>query len=121
MGRRILAHLLHEDFTVLSVTRRGCYEMHGSDFKELDGRDLEDKHQTLQAVVRFQPDAVIHSAAYYGGIGICKSDPIGLFVRNTRMAAILSSGTASGSASRTVKSASFPASIVPFVVSSNCA
>lgn len=32
-------------------------------------------------------DCVVHSAAYYGGIGICQSDPLGLAVRNARMAA----------------------------------
>lgn len=30
-------------------------------------------------------DAVIHSAAYYGGLGICTADPAGLITRNTRM------------------------------------
>ena len=30
-------------------------------------------------------DAVIHSAAYYGGIGINQADPAGLIERNTRM------------------------------------
>lgn len=30
-------------------------------------------------------DCIIHSAAYYGGIGICQSDPAGLISRNTKM------------------------------------
>ena len=33
--------------------------------------------------------AVIHSAAYYGGIGICQADPLGLAVRNARMSATI--------------------------------
>ena len=31
-------------------------------------------------------DCIIHSAAYYGGIGINQTDPVGLMIRNTRMA-----------------------------------
>lgn len=39
-------------------------------------------------------DCVVHSAAYYGGIGICQSDPLGLAVRNARMAATVFDETA---------------------------
>ena len=31
-------------------------------------------------------DVIIHSAAYYGGIGINQTDPVGLITRNTKMA-----------------------------------
>ena len=32
---------------------------------------------------------VVHSAAYYGGIGICQTDPLGLAVRNSRMSSTI--------------------------------
>ena len=36
---------------------------------------------------REKPDVIIHSAAYYGGIGICHAEPLNLAVKNLRMAA----------------------------------
>jgi len=95
LGRRILVHLLREDFTVLTPHRKGCEQFHGlKDHIDHGIRgvrcDLERENGGILEIMRwFKPDAVIHSAAYYGGIGICKSDPVGLFVRNTRMAANL--------------------------------
>lgn len=92
LGRRILVHLLHDRLTVLTPTRHSCIQFNGMDtFEELDKRcDLESGSGDITRIMRsFQPDAVIHSAAYYGGIGICKSDPVGLFVRNAKMIANL--------------------------------
>lgn len=37
----------------------------------------------------FRPDTVIHSAAYYGGIGITEAEPVNLFYRNIVMTANL--------------------------------
>ncbi len=92
LGRRILVHLLHDGMTVLTPTRKSCVRFEGMEtYEELDSRcDLECGSGDIVRIMRsFQPDAVIHSAAYYGGIGICKADPVGLFVRNAKMAANL--------------------------------
>lgn len=92
MGRRILVHLLHEDMTVLTPTRKSCIRFEGMrTFEELDSRcDLERGSEDILRIMRsFQPDAVIHSAAYYGGLGLSQKDPVGLFVRNAKMAANL--------------------------------
>ncbi len=92
MGRRILVHLLHEDMTVLTPTRKSCIRFEGMrTFEELDSRcNLERGSEDMVRVMRaFQPDAVIHSAAYYGGLGLSQKDPVGLFVRNAKMAANL--------------------------------
>lgn len=92
LGRRILIHLLHENLTVLSPTRNSCIEFRGMEgIEEHSLRcDLEiSSHSILRVMEMFQPDAVIHSAAYYGGIDLCEKDPIGLFVKNVRMIANL--------------------------------
>ena len=89
LGRRILVHLLREGMTVLSATRHRCVEFAGLDHsKEYSyGCDLEQNAQEILRITDwFHPDTIVHSAAYYGGIGLCKTDPVGLFVRNTRMA-----------------------------------
>lgn len=92
LGRRILVRLLRDDMTVLTPTRRSCVQFNGMDtFDGQDKRcDLESGSEDMVRIMRgFQPDAVIHSAAYYGGAGLCNTDPIGLFVRNARMTANL--------------------------------
>jgi GDP-L-fucose synthase len=47
-------------------------------------------------------DAVIHSAAYYGGIGINMRDPAGLIARNTRMTVTLFENSARHGVSKVV-------------------
>lgn len=39
----------------------------------------------LLILERYRPRVIIHSAAYYGGIGINYRDPVGLFCKNLRM------------------------------------
>lgn len=92
LGRRILVQLLQDGMTVLTPTRDSCIQFNGTDtFEEHDKRcDLERGSEDILRIMRgFQPDAVVHSAAYYGGAGLCKSDPVGLFVRNARITANL--------------------------------
>lgn len=49
--------------------------------------DLMDAKQVEEAVGDFAPDLLVHSAAYYGGIGINQEEPDNLFYRNTVMVA----------------------------------
>ncbi|MGI9307562.1 MAG: NAD-dependent epimerase/dehydratase family protein [Gammaproteobacteria bacterium] len=51
---------------------------------------------------REKPDAVIHSAAHYGGIGICAAEPLALAARNLRMAANIFEAAALGGAQKIV-------------------
>jgi GDP-L-fucose synthase len=88
LGREILRSLIAAGKKVLAPGRTLSVEYEG-DFK---GRqrapiDLEaGMTKLLRAMRRFKPDAVIHSAAYYGGLGICKSEPMNLFMKNVQMA-----------------------------------
>jgi GDP-L-fucose synthase len=45
--------------------------------------------ETLKYLEKNRPDAVVHCAAYYGGIGINQKEPANLFFRNTVMGANL--------------------------------
>ena len=45
--------------------------------------DLYDLSDTLKYLNCYKPDIIIHSAAYYGGLGICNSEPVNLFRKNT--------------------------------------
>ncbi len=49
--------------------------------------DLLSQSDTVDAVCQFAPDLVVHSAAYYGGIGINQDEPDNLFHINTVMIA----------------------------------
>ncbi len=47
--------------------------------------DLMDASMTRRAVERLRPDTIVHSAAYYGGLGICMAEPAQIFQRNVIM------------------------------------
>ncbi len=51
--------------------------------------DLQQLDQVLDFLERERPDRVIHSAAYYGGIGINVAEPAKLYYRNLVMGANL--------------------------------
>lgn len=51
--------------------------------------DLMDASLTRRAVERLRPDAIVHSAAYYGGLGICIAEPTQIFHKNVVMGANL--------------------------------
>jgi len=74
-GRRIAAALQERGFRVSAPGR--------PDF------DLMDRASVDRALHAVQPDFVVHSAAYYGGLGICVAEPAQIFYRNTIMAAHL--------------------------------
>ncbi|MHC4662734.1 MAG: NAD-dependent epimerase/dehydratase family protein [Planctomycetota bacterium] len=60
------------------------YEILAPRSKEVDLLNFE---QVFGFLKDAKPDAIVHSAAYYGGIGINQSEPANLFYRNTIMAA----------------------------------
>src|SRR5262245_33525356 len=47
--------------------------------------DLMDAGSTRRVVERLRPDIIVHSAAYYGGLGICIAEPMQIFSRNVVM------------------------------------
>jgi GDP-L-fucose synthase len=47
--------------------------------------DLLDPASTLRTLERLRPEIVVHSAAYYGGLGICMAEPAQIFHRNVLM------------------------------------
>lgn len=49
--------------------------------------DLMDYASVEKVVREVGPEIVVHSAAYYGGLGICVNEPANLFFRNTVMTA----------------------------------
>jgi GDP-L-fucose synthase len=48
--------------------------------------DLMDAGSTLNGLKRLEPSSIVHSAAYYGGLGICMAEPTEIFYRNVQMA-----------------------------------
>jgi len=48
--------------------------------------DLLDRASVDKAIATLKPDIVVHSAAYYGGLGICVSEPAEIFYKNVLMA-----------------------------------
>ncbi len=74
-GRAIAAALRRHGFKVVTP--------HRPEFDLLDRASVE---RTLEAV---RPGIVLHSAAYYGGLGICVAEPATIFHRNLLMAANL--------------------------------
>jgi GDP-L-fucose synthase len=50
------------------------------------GFDLMDPAFTRRTLEQIRPQTVVHSAAYYGGLGICVAEPIEIFHRNVVMA-----------------------------------
>ncbi len=51
--------------------------------------DLMDASLTRRAIDRLRPETIVHSAAYYGGLGICMAEPTQIFHRNIVMGANL--------------------------------
>jgi len=51
--------------------------------------DMMDPASTLRTLEQVRPETVVHSAAYYGGLGICVAEPIPIFHRNVVMGANL--------------------------------
>lgn len=47
--------------------------------------DLLDATSTLKTLERLRPETVVHSAAYYGGLGICMAESRAIFHRNVLM------------------------------------
>ena len=70
-GRRIAEALRQHKFDVVTPGR--------PDF------DLMDAGSTLAGLKRLEPTSIIHSAAYYGGLGICMAEPTEIFYRNVQM------------------------------------
>ncbi len=70
-GRRIGEALRRHDFDVATPGR--------PEF------DLLDAPSTLRTLERLRPETIVHSAAYYGGIGICMAEPTQIFYRNILM------------------------------------
>ncbi len=80
LGRRIVHEASQAGYSVIAPR--------SSEFDLETGknvRDLFSRYRDQGSTV----DCVIHSAAYYGGIGICQTDPLGLSVRNARMIATI--------------------------------
>lgn len=64
--------------------------------------NLEDLGSTNDYFVQTHPEAVIHSAAHYGGMGICTAEPLDLGTRNLRMAANLFEAAAKNNVQKVV-------------------
>ena len=62
--------------------------------------DLLSYQNTLEYLQTHKPDVIIHSAAYYGGLGINLEEPANIFFRNTVMAANLFEAGAKAGISR---------------------
>jgi len=74
-GRRIAEALRARGHTVITPGR--------PDF------DMMDPASTRRTLEDVRPETVVHSAAYYGGLGICVAEPIPIFHRNVVMGANL--------------------------------
>ncbi len=70
-GRRIAEALRRHGYDVLTPGR--------PEF------DLMDASMTRRTIERLRPDTIVHSAAYYGGLGICMAEPAQIFQRNVVM------------------------------------
>jgi GDP-L-fucose synthase len=62
--------------------------------------DLMDRACVGKAIADLHPDIVVHSAAYYGGLGICVNEPDEVFYRNTIMSANIIDAAARGGVKR---------------------
>lgn len=62
--------------------------------------DLMDRASVERAVTAVRPKIVVHSAAYYGGLGICLAEPHEVFYRNTVMSANILDAAARGGVER---------------------
>jgi GDP-L-fucose synthase len=62
--------------------------------------DLMDRASIERAAAALRPEIVVHSAAYYGGLGICVQEPHEVFHRNVIMSANLLDVAARGGVKR---------------------
>src|SRR6516225_10860934 len=62
--------------------------------------DLLDRASVDKAIATLKPDIVVHSAAYYGGLGICVSEPAEIFYKNVLMAINILDAAARGGVQR---------------------
>jgi GDP-L-fucose synthase len=62
--------------------------------------DLMDRASVDRAIAVSRPDIVVHSAAYYGGLGICVAEPEEVFYRNVIMSANILDAAARGGVKR---------------------
>jgi GDP-L-fucose synthase len=76
LGRRIVSELQAQGVTVLAPRSR--------EFDLESGAGVDTVFEAARRAGT-PVEAVVHSAAYYGGIGINMTDPAGLITRNTRM------------------------------------
>jgi GDP-L-fucose synthase len=82
-GRRIAEALRRHEYDVATP--------HRPEF------DLTDAGSTRRVVERLRPDIIVHSAAYYGGLGICIAEPMQIFSRNVVMGVnVLEAAAAAG-------------------------
>jgi GDP-L-fucose synthase len=58
--------------------------------------DLLDRASVERAVKDLKPEIVVHSAAYYGGLGICLAEPAEIFYRNILMSINMLDAAAKG-------------------------
>ena len=61
---------------IAEALRRHGYEVATPGRPEFD---LMDAASTRRAVERLRPEIIVHSAAYYGGLGICMAEPTQIF------------------------------------------
>jgi len=80
LGRRIVSEASERGYEVIAPRSSEFNLETGAGVAALFDRQREDGAPI---------DCVVHSAAYYGGIGICRTDPLGLAVRNTKMIATI--------------------------------
>jgi len=86
LGRRIADSLRNRGYEVIAPGRPRF--------------DLLDRASVDRAITTIQPDIVVHSAAYYGGLGICVAEPDEVFYRNVLMSAHLLDAAARGGVKR---------------------
>src|SRR5512135_3923758 len=67
---------------IAEALRRHGYEVSTPGRPEFD---LMDSASTRRTFERLRPEIVVHSAAYYGGLGICMAEPDEIFHRNVLM------------------------------------
>ena len=67
---------------IVEEAKKEGYEVYCPRSLYMDLYDYKDVKKYLNC---YKPDVIIHSAAYYGGIGICNSEPVNLFRNNTIM------------------------------------
>lgn len=72
---------------IVSIARDKGYNVFAPAGKEFDLVGMKGVHEYMQchAAEGIQFDSIIHSAAYYGGIGINQTEPATIFYKNSQM------------------------------------